>query len=148
MRPSVLVAAALIFVAPGRATAHDLKATVRLLPDEVVVEAGFNDDTPAEGARVIILNDSGTEVASGRTDERGVCRMSKLKAGKYTATVQDPTGHRDEVPFEVAPPEFLDAPLEYVRARPDKTLGLVGGVAALLTASLAFWWFRLRKPAS
>jgi len=148
MRLSVLVAAALIVVAPGRATAHDLKAIVKLLPDSLVVEAGFDDDTPAESARVTILNDSGAEVASGRTDEKGVCRLAKLAAGKYTAIVQDPTGHRDEVPFEIAAPEFLDAPLEYVRARPNKVIGLVLGVGGLLGASLAFWWFRLRKPAS
>ena len=36
----------------------------------------------------------------------------------------------------------------YVRARPDKTIGVVAGVGGLLGASLAFWWFRLRKPAS
>jgi hypothetical protein len=144
----VVLAAVIIVGAPGRAAAHDLKATVKLLPDAVVVEAGFNDDTPAEGARVTILNDSGTEVASGRTDERGVCRLSELGAGKYTAIVQDPTGHRDEVPFEVFAAGFLDAPMEYVRARPDKTIGVVAGVGGLLGASLAFWWFRLRKPAS
>jgi hypothetical protein len=57
-------------------------------------------------------------------------------------------GHRDEVPFEVFGPEFLEAPIEYARARPDKTIGAVVGVGALLALSLAFWWFRLRKAAS
>ena len=144
----VLLAATIIVGLPERAAAHDLQAIVKILPDEIVVEVGFEDDTPAEGARVLILDEAGTEVANGRTDDKGVCRLQKFKAGKYTATVQDPTGHRDEVPFEVAPPDFLDAPIEYVRARPNKAIGLVLGVGGLLGASLAYWWFRLRKRSS
>src|SRR5262245_9138374 len=124
MRLPSLLAAALLVCLPERAFAHDLKATVKLLPDAVVVEAGFDDDTPAEGARVVILNALGSEAASGKTDERGVCRLGKLIPGKYRATVES-AGHRDEVPFEVAAPEFLDAPVEYFRARPDKTIGVV-----------------------
>jgi hypothetical protein len=146
MRLPILFAAALLVVLPGRAAAHDLKATVKLLPNEIVVEAGFDDDTPAEGARVVILDATGSEAASGKTDERGVFRTAKLNPGKYTATVES-AGHRDEVPFEIAAPEFLDAPLEYVRARPDKTTGVVVGVGVLLAVSFAFWWVRLRRPA-
>jgi hypothetical protein len=143
----VVLAAAIIVGAPARALAHDLKATVKVLPEAVVVEAGFDDDTPAEGARVIILDATGTEAAAGTTDERGVCRLLALSPGKYTARVES-TGHHDEVPFEVFAAGLLDAPMEYVRARPDKTIGVVAGVGGLLGASLAFWWFRLRKPAS
>jgi hypothetical protein len=112
-----------------------------------VVEAGFDDDSPAEGARVVILDAAGSEAASGKTDERGVCRLAKLSPGKYTATVES-AGHRDEVRFEVAAPEFLDAPVEYVRDRPDKTIGVVVGVGVLLAVSLAYWWVRLRRPAN
>jgi hypothetical protein len=148
MRLSVLLAAAVIVVLPERATAHDLIAKVKLLPDRVVVEAGFDDETPAEGARVAILNESGSEVASGRTDERGECRLSNLSRGKYKAIVEWGGGHRDEVTFEVFAPGFLDAPIEYIRARPNKTIGVVAGVGALLAISFAFWWFRLRKPAN
>jgi hypothetical protein len=120
---------------------------VKVLPDAVVVEAGFDDDTPAEGARVTILNEAGSEIASGKADERGVCRLPRPGAGKYTTRVEH-LAHHDEVPFEVFAAEFLDAPMEYVRARPNKAIGLVLGVGGLLGASLAFWWLRLRKPAS
>ena len=113
----VLVAATIVGL-PERSEAHDLKATVRVLPEAVVVEAGFDDDTPAEGARVVVLDASGTEAAIGKTDDRGVCRLPMLKVGKYTATVES-AGHRDEVPFEVFGPEFLEAPIEY--ARHDRT---------------------------
>jgi len=109
------------------------------------VEAGFDDDTPAQGARVVILDAAGSEAARGTTDEKGVCRLPKLPAGKYTATVES-LGHRDEVPFDVLAPGFLDAPVEYIRARPNKTLGVVIGVGALLAVSFAFWLLRLRTP--
>lgn len=144
----VVLAAAVIVGVPGRAAAHDLLATVKIHPEEIVVEIGYDDDTPAQGARVTILKEDGSEIASGKTDERGVCRLAMLRPGKYTAKVYDPMGHVDNVPFEVAGPEFFDAPIEYVRARPNKAIGLVFGVGGLLGASLAFWWFRLRKPAS
>ena len=56
-RSLVLVVAAICVVgAPGSAGAHDLKATVKLLPDAVVVEAGFDGDTPADGATVVIAD--------------------------------------------------------------------------------------------
>ena len=55
----VVLAAAIIVGLPERAAAHDLKATVKILPEEIVVEAGFDDDTPAEGARVTILKEDG-----------------------------------------------------------------------------------------
>jgi hypothetical protein len=142
----VLAAAVIVVLAPGRASAHDLKVTVKVQKDAVVVEAGFDDDTPAEDAAVVILDAGGKEVAQGRTNERGVCRLSELPSGIYTAEVEL-AGHRDVVRFEVAAPEFLDAPVEYIRSRPNKTIGLAAGVGALLVLSLVYWWVRLRKTA-
>jgi hypothetical protein len=144
----VVLAAAIIVGAPARALAHDLKATVKLLPEEIVVEAGFDDDTPAQGAHVTILKEDGTAIAMGKTDEKGVCRLAMLRPGQYTAKVYDLIGHGDVVPFEVPGPGFLDAPIEYVRDRPNKAIGFVLGVGGLLGLSLAFWWIRLRKRTS
>lgn len=146
VRSLVLVAAlAIVAAGPGQARAHDLKATVKLLPDAVVVEAGFDDETPAEGAKVVITDAAGKEVASGKTDDRGVCRLPKLEAGKYTAKVES-VGHRDEVEFSVAAAASpLDAPIEFARERPNQSIGLAVGVVGLFLAAAAFWWFRLRK---
>jgi hypothetical protein len=143
--PLVLALAALAVASlPGRAAAHDLRATVRLLPEAVEVEAGFDDDTPAEGAKVVITDASGNEVAAGRTDERGLLRLSRPGRGKYVA-VAESAGHRDEVPFEVVESDDF---YEFANWRLDRRVGLAAGVGGLLALSLAFWWFRLRKPAA
>jgi hypothetical protein len=138
----LVVAVVFVVVAPGRALAHDLKATVKLLPDAVVVEASFDDDAPAEDAVIVIVDGAGAEVARGKTDERGVCRLPMLGPGEYVAIVES-IGHRDEVKFEVAGSSGM---LEFSRWRLDKRLGLAIGVGALLALSAAFWWVRLRKP--
>jgi hypothetical protein len=139
----LVAAAAVVGVAPGPAAAHDLRATVKLLPDAVEVEAEFDDDTPAEGAAVRITDAAGREVAGGKTDERGVCRLPRPGPGKFVAAVES-AGHRDEVPFEVV---GADDGYQFANRRIDKRIGLASGVGALLALSLAFWRFRLRKPA-
>ena len=120
---------------------------MKLLPDAVVVEAGFDDDTPAQGAKVVITDAAGQEVAAGKTDDRGVCQLPKLAPGEYLAVVVEPTGHRDEVKFAVRSAELLDAPVEFARERPNQTVGLIAGVGGLLAASGGYWWFRRRKAA-
>src|SRR5262245_2988950 len=103
-RPLVLAAAAAFaLLSPGRASAHDLQLVVMLPPDapkELIVEAGFDDETPAEGAKVVITAADGTVVAEGKADEKGVCKLVRPAPGKYTATVTA-YGHRDKVVFEV-----------------------------------------------
>jgi hypothetical protein len=125
----------------NRASAHDLQGRVKLPSDAVIVEAWFSDDTPAQGAKVTIADASGKEVAFGKTDDTGVCRLPKLGAGKYTATV-DLIGHRDAIEFEVAE---SSSGLEFYNWRLNKTLGLTAGVVGFLSATCAFWFFRRRK---
>jgi hypothetical protein len=140
----VLVLAAVCVVgASERALAHDLRATVKLLPDAVVVEAGF-DDMPAEEAAILIVDSAGHEAAHGKTDEKGVCRLPMLGPGKYRAIVES-IGHRDEVAFEVAGPSD---DFEFSNWRLNKRLGLAIGLGSLLALTAAFWWFRLRQSAT
>ena len=138
----LLLPLALLFPAPGRAVAHDLRATVKFLPD-FRVEAGFDDETPAEGARVAIKDEAGTEISTGKTDEKGVCRLAKLKPGKYVAIVES-LGHRDEVKFEVIGSDDGNV---FSNWRLDKRLGLAIGLGALAALTAAFWWFHLRNRA-
>jgi hypothetical protein len=141
----VLVIAVLVVAfAPGRAAAHDLRAKVKTVVDPIVVEVGFDDDTPAEGAKVVIYDSSGKEIAAGKTDEKGVWTFKKPAPGKYKAVVES-AGHRDEVEFPIEAAELLDSPVEYARERPNQTAGLIGGVAVLLAASGGYWWFRRRR---
>ena len=137
------IAAILVVGVPQRASAHDLRGTVKLLADAVLVEAEFGDGTPAEGAHVVILDGAGNAVARGQTDERGVCRLPKLGPGSYQAIVES-IGHRDTVVFEVA---GTAGDFQFSNWRLDTRVGLALGLGALLVLTAAFWWFRLRKSA-
>lgn len=124
---------------PRGAAAHDLRAKVTVLPDAIRVEAGFDDDTPAEGARVrVTAAAGGREVAAGTTDERGVCLLPALPEGEYTATVEG-LGHRDAVTFRVG---CASGETEFTAWRLDKQVGLAIGLLAILGGTLMFWWGR------
>ena len=138
-----LAALALAMFVPGRASAHALQMTVKLPPDAVIVEATFDDGTPARGAAVVITDAAGNEVAKGRADDTGVCRLAKLGPGKYMAAVEL-IGHRQTVEFEVADASGV---FEFSSWRLDKRVGLAIGVGGLLAVSGAFWWLRRRKVA-
>lgn len=127
-------------LSPGRACAHDLRVVVKLLPEVVRVEAGYDDDTPAEGAKVTISNAAGVVVAEGKTDDRGVCDLPKLGAGQYTAKVES-MGHADTVAFEVSG----DVGGEFAGYRMSKPLAIGIGVGGLLAVSAGFWWLLRRK---
>jgi hypothetical protein len=130
---------AVALLGPARAVAHDLRVVVKLLPDRVQVEAGYDDDTPAEAAKVILTDSQGTVVAEGSTDERGVCHLPKLGPGRYTAKVVS-AGHADTVAFEVG------SDLEQFSGwRMNRMVGLAVGVGGLVLISIGFWWRQRRK---
>lgn len=137
IRRSYVVGIAVLIVAAGdagSAAAHDLRGTVRVPPDGLIVEARFSDDTPARGASVSVLNASNEEVAAGRTDEQGVCTLPRLAPGAYTAAIES-IGHRDVIRFEVAD---TSNELSFANPRLSATLGVILGVAGLLAVSLGY----------
>ncbi len=139
----LLAAVVAVALSPAQANAHDLRLVVKLppdMPDVLLIEAGFSDDTPADEAKVTITDATGAVIAEARTDERGMCKLPRPGPGKYTAKIEA-FGHRDQVEFDVAGPA-----VEYRGWRPDQTIGLAVGVGGLLLVSVGFWWFRCRKP--
>ncbi|MFO0825354.1 MAG: carboxypeptidase-like regulatory domain-containing protein [Gemmataceae bacterium] len=150
MRSCCLVLAATVVAVawPGQASAHDLRLVVKVPPDTpevLLLEAGFDDETPAEEAKLVITDAAGTVVAEGKTDARGLCKLARPVPGKYVATV-DALGHKDKVEFEiVGAADAGTAATEYRGWRLDRTLGLVIGVGGLLAFSGGYWLLRRRK---
>jgi prepilin-type N-terminal cleavage/methylation domain-containing protein len=134
------VAAGVALLTPAGAAAHALKASVDPTADPIRVEAGYDDDTPAEAARVTVTAADGTVVASGTLDERGTWAFPKPGPGVYSIVIEV-TGHRDAVRLEV--PEGSN-PLVYARQHLDRWLGVAIGLALLLGGTLAFVY--LRRP--
>ena len=141
----LLVAVVAVALLPGRATAHDLQVKVKQpeeTPDVLLIEAGFDDDSPAEQGKVTITDADGAVIAEAKTDDHGVCKLARPGPGKYFATVVA-FGHRDKFEFEVA--AVAGPVVEYRGWRPDKTFGLVAGVGGLLVVSASYWLLRRRK---
>lgn len=144
-RPLVLAlaAAAGALLLPGRADAHDLRAVLRdPNADPIRVEAGYDDDTPADGAKVTVTDAAGAVVASGVTDDRGVWTFSRPGPGRYTIAVES-AGHRDAVGLEI--PVAGGPAGVFERWRMDKRVGLAVGLAALLGGTGVYVLVRRRK---
>jgi hypothetical protein len=119
---------------PSGAAAHGLRADVTPTADPIRVEAGYDDGTPADDARVTVTAADGTVVASGKTDERGVWSFPKPGPGSYTVAVES-AGHRDAVGLEV--PEAA-LPTVFARFRLNKTVAIILGLALILGGTLLF----------
>jgi hypothetical protein len=150
MRPTrllVLVAAvAGVGLSPGQSHAHDLHAKVTFTATEVKVVAGYDDDTPADGAKVTLTTDEGHPVAAGVLDATGNWTTPLPPPGKYHLVVND-IGHRDRVEFTIDPPQgdAARAEITYERWRLDKTLGLGLGLGALLGGTVLYTFLRRRR---
>ncbi len=129
-----------VLALPAGAMAHALDAVVKVWPDKIVIEAGYDDATPAEQARVVIRSAAGTIVAEGECDQRGVCELGPLPPGEYLAEITV-TGHRTTVRFDVT----TDAVGQYASWRPDRRIGLVMGLTLLLGITAGAWWRQRRR---
>jgi hypothetical protein len=148
----LVVASAALLVAlftTGRAAAHDLKMMVDLTVDPVKVAAWFDDDTPAQAARVSVVRDTGEEIAAGVTDDQGRWSFPKPSPGRYRIAVES-LGHRDVIRFGVG--EVNGDEEEQLAAegnmRLNQTLGLSIGLTMLLGGSAAFIVLRSRRKAA
>lgn len=143
IRNTTFVVAFLLASAP--AGAHDLKAEVKAEADPIRVEAYFDDETPAQSARVTVTRSDGESIASGTTDDRGLWSFPKPSPGRYRITVES-AGHRDDVRLTIpGAEEPTSAPAVESDTRLNPNLGLGIGLALLLGGSLAFVVLRSRR---
>ncbi|MFM8273077.1 MAG: carboxypeptidase-like regulatory domain-containing protein [Gemmata sp.] len=130
-------------LAPARAGAHDMNATVTVGASGIRAEVFFEEDLPAGCAAVSVTDAAGAEAAAGTTDERGVWAGPALPPGEYLLTAKS-AGHVAKVRFAVS--GAPDAPpVSHTGARLDKTVGLTADAGGLLGASAAVWFRRRRR---
>ena len=79
------LAAAVLLALPAAASAHALGAEAKLKGGRVHLEAYYDDDTAADGARVK-AEGGGKVVAEGRTDEKGRWSFAAPPAGTDIVT--------------------------------------------------------------
>lgn len=73
---------------------HAVDVQCKVQGEHLVIEAYYDDDTPAQEAKVEVVDAAGTVVASGRTDDKGVLRLARPGHGTYTVRVDAGAGHR------------------------------------------------------
>ncbi len=151
MRPTrliVLAALAAVGTTASPARGHDLKLDFQFTATEVRFVAAYDDDTPAEEAKVTLSTAEGVEVAKGVCDDKGVWATPLPPPGKYVVVVRD-GGHRDRKEFTIHPPAAAAAEpvveVTYERWRIGKTLGLSVGLGVLLGGSLLYVVLRRRR---
>lgn len=140
IRHHVPILATLVLVlGPSVAMAHKMIVEAAIKPEALTVvrvEAYFEDDTPATDAVVKVRDDSGQEIAKGKTDDRGVWTFPRPKAGTYTIRVEDSTGHDQEV---VLPIPEDPVTVEAATWQPNLILGVAVGLGLLLGIAFLSW---------
>lgn len=94
-------AAVLVLLLPAVAAAHAIGLDVKPAGETVRVEAYYDDDTPARGAKVWVEDESKAVIVEGRTDEHGVWTFPKLAPGRYAVRVDAGDGHAAKRPLTV-----------------------------------------------
>jgi hypothetical protein len=98
---SRFLTAALLLAGTSPAFAHRLHVDVKTTGDQVRVETYYDDDTPAQEAKITVrLGDR--PVAEGRTDEKGVWTCAKPAPGTYLVRAES-VGHAAKETLVVEP---------------------------------------------
>ncbi|VTS05683.1 carboxypeptidase-like regulatory domain-containing protein [Tuwongella immobilis] len=100
---------AMVLLLPGLAWAHAMVMELFVEATEVRVEAYYDDETPAELAKVSVFNESDRIIAEGRCDERGVFRFPKPSPGLYRVQA-DAAGHRATKTLTLEDPNAIGNP--------------------------------------
>ena len=139
------IALFILVLTPLCVQAHAVDMDWKQVGGKIEVEAFFDDDTPALEARVQILDDQKTVLASAVTDAKGRCVLIAPNPGKYRLVLDAGAGHRKERSITIVASEPV-ADAEATSRRADFTRipwerALIGlGVIALVGA--AWWWSR------
>jgi nickel transport protein len=150
-RPTLLAILALLPASP--AMAHGLNVSVE--PDTpgalVTVAAYFEDNTPAQQAKVFVTEVDSTPVVHGTTDDRGRWAFARPAPGRYRILVDAGNGHRVHADLTIATDPALSAGIdtpsraEFTRFR---WLGVLGGVGFLGLFAGVAWLVRRRRARS
>ncbi len=154
LRSSLALAAVLLM--PLFAVAHGMGMDVKVKGGIVSIAVYYDDDAPAAGAKVKVVNAAKQVVLEGTTDDKGAWSFPAPPPGEYTVRAKTDDGHGAKQTFTIsADPVTADAPPADTPSRADFTgprrLVMLGGGLLMLCALFAGWYWigrRKRSPAS
>jgi nickel transport protein len=147
------VLATLAFLVTSPAMAHGLNVSLEsdapgAPGGQVSVVAYFDDDTPAQAAKVVVTENDGTPVVQGSADERGRWAFARPAPGRYRIVVDAAGGHRVHanlvIPAEASASAGIDTPsrAEFTRF---PWIGIGAGVGLLAFLAGVSWFVRRRR---
>jgi hypothetical protein len=144
---------ALSFLITSSARAHGLNVSLEpgTAGAPVSAVAYFDDDTPAQAAKVVVTENDGTPVVQGTTDEHGRWSFARPGPGRYRIVVDAGSGHRVhanlEIPADAAAAVGIDTPsrAEFTRF---PWLGVGAGVGLMAILAGVTWLVRRRRTDS
>ena len=134
---------AVLVSSSSKAFAHKLLVDPRAIDGRLRVEAFFDDDTPAQKARITVENEKREIVAEGLTDERGTWDHPLPEPGKYTIRAES-VGHvaKERLTVEAEPLPNWKTPTIREERTEIPWLRASIGLAAIAVLSGSFWWVR------
>src|SRR4029079_5157648 len=134
-----------LLLAPA-VSAHDLHLKAEKRQGKLYIEVWYEDDIPAEGAKIKVLRGEAS-VVEGTSNDRGVWTTDCPKPGTYRIVATD-TGHRAEIEFVVsATEETQRAGTRKEEVAERRWIGTVSGLAALFAVVLVGRWLLRRASA-
>ena len=94
---------------PAKVSAHAVGVDCTLRLGKLEIEVFYDDDSPAQKAKVQLVNAREEIVASAVTDERGRCVLRKPIPGKYEVRVDAGAGHRAKKKIDVPASTLYEA---------------------------------------
>lgn len=98
------LAGLILTLVPAVAQAHALGIDCKLRDGKVKVEAFYDDDSPAQNAKVQVVNAKEEVVASGTTDAQGLWSFLTPAPGRYEVRVDAGAGHRAKKAIDIPAP--------------------------------------------
>jgi hypothetical protein len=133
----------LLFVGAATAEAHGLYVHTELRGNQLRIEAWFDDDTPAEKARVKIVSGT-TVIREGVTDEKGLWLTESLSPGKYQIQVDAGAGHRRDTEFNMTEKDVSGtAGPTKIEVKEQQWIGVLAGLL-IITLLILFGKYLLR----
>jgi hypothetical protein len=122
---------ALICCAATEAHAHALYAQAKLEGGQILIEARFEGDEPAEKAKVYLIDAMGDKMLRGRTGSDGTLRFDAPSPGKYEVLIDAGAGHQAKVALTIT---------EKMLRTPTSAPFLISEGRSIEEAKSGRWW--------
>ncbi len=114
---------------------HKLCAKLDIQGDKIIVEAWYDNDIPAEKAKVTLLQQKKT-LAEAMTDERGMCTFTIPPSGDYLLDISAGGGHRTEIAFALGAETVAEAGDTKAGVSSKRWWGATVGVLLIVIATV------------